>query len=98
MQENQFAFVGVLIYFFRVVLSDYKFVQSQLLQVELRKTLCTFIQHYCEYSCEIKKKDPDALKKFENIVFSAIVSSDEKLPSAFDGIEQIGNLIKSAKS
>ncbi|MGZ8176158.1 MULTISPECIES: hypothetical protein [Methylobacter] len=92
------SLVGISMYYFRVILFNYKSVKSQLLQIELRKTLCRFIQHYSDYSSELKKKDQDSLSKFENIIFSAIVSDDDKLPSAYDGIEQIGKLIKSAKS
>ncbi|MET0013053.1 MAG: hypothetical protein ABW088_05315 [Sedimenticola sp.] len=92
------SLVVIFIYYFRVLLFNYKSVKSQLLQIELRKTLCRFIQHYTEYSSEIKKKDGDSLEKFENIIFSGIVSDDEKLPSTFDGVEQISKLIKAAKS
>lgn len=86
------------IYYFRVLLFNYKSVKSQLLQIDLRKTLCKFIQHYSEYSSEIKKQDSESLAKFENIIFSRIVTEEGNLPSTYDGIEQIGKLIKSAKS
>jgi len=89
--------VVIFIYYFRVLLFNYKSVKSQLLQIELRKTLCRFIQHYTEYSSQIKEKDSESLGKFENIIFSGIVSNEEKFPST-DGIEQLGKLIKAAKS
>ena len=92
------SLVVIFIYYFRVVLFNYKSVKSQLLQIELRKTLCRFIQHYSEYSSGIKEKDEVALEKFENIIFSGIVSDDERLPTTFDGVEQLGKLIKSVKS
>ena len=92
------SIVAIAIYYFRVLLFNYKSVKSQLLQIDLRKTLCRFIQHYSEYSSEIKKQDADSLEKFENIIFSGIVTVDENLPSTYDGIEQVGKLIKSAKS
>lgn len=92
------SLVVIFIYYFRVLLFNYKAAKSQLLQIELRKTLCRFIQHYTEYSSEIKKKDGDSLEKFENIIFSGIVSDEEKLPSTFDGVEQLSKLIKAAKS
>ncbi len=93
-----FSISAILIYYFRIILHNYKSVKSQILQLELRKTLCQFIQSYTEYSSNIKKDDKEALNKFENIIFSGIVNDDEKLPSSFDGIEQISNLIKSIKS
>lgn len=92
------SLVAVSIYYFRVLLFNYKSVKSQLLQIELRKTLCRFIQHYSEYSSDIKKKDAGSLDRFENIIFSGIVTDDGCLPSTFDGMDQIEKLIKTLKS
>jgi hypothetical protein len=92
------SLVAIFIYYFRVILYNYKATKSQLLQIELRKTLCRFIQHYSEYSSQIKGKDKESLDKFENIIFSGIVSDDEKLPSTFDGVDQLGKLIKSIRT
>jgi len=92
------SLIAISIYYFRVLLFNYKSVKSQILQIELRKTLCRFIQHYSDYSQEIKAKDKDSLTKFENIIFSGIVNNEGTLPSTYDGIEQLGRLIKSAKS
>jgi hypothetical protein len=92
------SLVAISVYYFRVLLFNYKSVKSQLLQIDLRKTLCRFIQNYSEYSSDIKKKDGNSLEKFENIIFSGIVTDDGNLPSTFDGVEQIGKLIKAAKS
>lgn len=92
------SLVAIFIYYFRVILFNYKSIKSQLLQIELRKTLCRFIQHYSEYSVPIKEKDKSSLEKFENIIFSGIVSDDDNLPSTFDGVEQLGKLIKAVKS
>lgn len=91
------SLVVILIYYFRVILFNYKSVKSQLLQIELRKTLCSFIQSYSKYSSELKENDPNSLEKFESIIFSGIVSDEAKLPATFDGIEQLGKLIKSVK-
>lgn len=87
----------LLIYFFRVLLYNYKSVKSQLLQLELRCSLCRFIQDYASYASRIKEKDKDSLSRFEAIVFSSIVSDDDKLPSTYDGLEQFGKIIKSIK-
>jgi hypothetical protein len=32
-------------------------------------------------------------EKFENIIFSPLVSSDDKIPTTFDGMEQWAKLI-----
>jgi len=92
------SLAAIAIYYFRVLLFNYKSVKSQLLQIDLRKTLCRFIQHYSKYSSEIKKQDAASLDKFENVIFSGIVTDDGNLPSTYDGVEQIGKLIKSAKA
>jgi hypothetical protein len=89
--------VAIMIYFFRVLLHNLNEVKAQLLQIELRKTLCQFIQSYVEYSNEMKNKDSESLSKFENIIFSGLVSSSEKLPSTFDGLEQLTNIIQAIR-
>lgn len=88
----------ILLYYFRIVLQNLKSIKTQILQIELRKTLCQFIQSYADYSSSIKKQDSIALEKFENLIFSGILSDSDKLPSTFDGIDQLTALIKSAKS
>lgn len=87
----------ILIYFFRVVLHNYKSIKAQILQIELRQTLCQFIQNYADYSKNIKKDDPAVLEKFENLIFSGIISDSENLPSTFDGMDQITKLLASIK-
>jgi len=93
-----FSLIFILVYYFRISLHNYKSINTQLSQIELRKSLCMFIQKYAEYSQEIKKNDSTALDRFESIIFSNIVMNDEKIPSTFDGLEPLANLIKSAKS
>ncbi|MCE9846773.1 hypothetical protein LZ626_01505 [Aeromonas allosaccharophila] len=92
------SLVAISIYYFRVLLFNYKSVKSQLLQIDLRKTLCRFIQSYSSYASEIKSKDADVLERFERVIFSGIVTEDGNLPSTFDGIEQISKLINSVKA
>lgn len=87
----------ILIYFFRIILFNYKSVKALLVQIELRKTLCQFIQNYSDYSTNIKEKDATSLEKFENLIFSRLITNEDKLPSTFDGIEQLTKIIKSIK-
>ncbi|SNV77484.1 hypothetical protein [Haemophilus pittmaniae] len=93
-----FGLEFVLIYFFRVVLTHYNSIQTQIMQIELRQSLCQFIQSYGDYAKEIKEKDGASLEKFENLIFSSILSTPDKVPSTFDGLEQLSNLIKNLKS
>ena len=88
----------LLIYLFRVVLANYQSIKKQLLQIELRMTLCQFIQSYTKYANEMKATDKASLEKFENLIFSGIVMDDQQLPSTFDGIEQISKMMSALKS
>ncbi|STZ07483.1 Uncharacterised protein [Moraxella caprae] len=87
----------ILIYFFRIMLIKHNSLKTQIMQLELRVALCQFIQDYAKYAKEIKQDDPSALEKFENVIFSNILADSNDLPSTFDGVEQIGNLIKNMK-
>jgi len=92
------ALSAILIYYFRISLSNYNSLRAQKMQIELRKSLCQFIQEYSRYSSEISKENPGLLVKFEEVIFSNIMTSEDKIPSTFDGIEQIANLIKAVKT
>lgn len=87
----------ILLYLFRVVLLHFRGITAQMLQINLRISLCQFIQSYSEYSMKIKKQDATALDKFESLIFSAITSDSESLPSTFDGVEQIAKLVNSIR-
>lgn len=88
----------ILLYLFRVVLLHFRGITTQLLQINLRISLCQFIQSYSEYSTKIKKQDAGALDKFESLIFSGITTDSEALPSTFDGVEQIAKLVNSIRS
>jgi len=88
----------VLIYYFRISLSNYNSIRAQKMQIELRKSLCQFIQQYSKYSSEISKDNAGLLSKFEDVIFSNIMTSEDKMPSTFDGLEQIATLIKAVKT
>jgi hypothetical protein len=92
-----FALTFIFIYYFRISLTNYTSVKAQVNQIELRKTLCSFIQKYSEYAKEMKANDGNSLEKFEAIIFSNIMPSEDKIPSTFDGIDQIAKLIESVK-
>jgi hypothetical protein len=86
-----------LIFFFRISLRNFDLCNSQIMQIELRMTLCQFIQDYAEYAEDIKKKSADTLSRFESVVFSPISSSDVINLSVVDGLEQIANFVKAAR-
>ena len=68
------------------------------MQIELRKSLCQFIQDYSKYSKEISRENAGLLSKFEEVIFSNIMTSEDKIPSTFDGLEQLATLIKAVKN
>lgn len=88
----------LMLYFFRISHRSLENIKSQILQIEIRKSLCQFIQSYSDFSSEANKKSPDTLKKFEAIIFSNVVGSSDKIPSTFDGIESLTNLLKSTRN
>lgn len=87
----------ILIYYFRVALGNYNSVRAQVMQIELRKSLCRFIQSYADYAKELPTENSALLSKFEDVIFSNIMISEEKTPSTFDGIEQLATLVSSIK-
>ncbi len=87
----------LLVYFFRLSVRSVDMCKAQLLQIQLRMTLCQFIQDYGRYSKELKESNGPSLDKFESLIFSGIVSNDEKLPATFDGFEQVANLVKTMR-
>lgn len=88
----------ILIYYFRLAVRSFEGAKAQLSQIELRKTMCRFVESYADFAKRMKKDNAETLGKFENMIFSNIVGSDEKLPATFDGVEQLSALIKSVKS
>jgi len=86
-----------LIYFFRVVLGQFRSVKAQLLQIDLRISLCQFIESFSDYASKVRKQDATALAKFEALIFSGLVTDEAGIPSTFDGAEQIANLIRSLR-
>lgn len=93
-----FSITVILIYYFKIALQNYNSIKAQLAQIELRKTLCRFIQDYGDYSVKMKKQDPESLSKFENIIFSSIITNGDNIPATFDGLEQIAKIIGNLKN
>ena len=86
---------AVSMYYFRVVLHNYKSLQSQILQIDLRLTLCQFIQSYVEYAGEVGNNE--LLDKFESIIFSNIVPDGSQIPAVHDGVEELAKLVAAIK-
>lgn len=87
-----------LLYFFRIALKNYYSVKAQLLQLELRLSLCGFIESYADFAKSRKTKDADPLAKFESIIFAGITPDESNVPSTFDGVEQLLKIAKEFKT
>ncbi|NMZ13479.1 hypothetical protein HBO07_19545 [Pseudomonas proteolytica] len=90
------ALVGLellLLYFFRVALQNFRSIKAQLLQIDLRMTLCQFVQSYAEYSTAAPEKSAGLLERFEQVVFSGIVNDESAIPSTFDGLDKLAELV-----
>lgn len=84
-----------LFFFFRVLLQRYQSLKAQLLQIKLRFNLCAFVENYSEFAARIRKSPDDrTLDKFEALIFSGITPDPQNVPSQFDGIDQLTNLLK----
>lgn len=64
-----------------------------MMPLELRMALCQFIHNYAEDSEKLHKKNTAGFEKIENIIFSPLVSSDDKIPTTFDGMEQLAKMV-----
>lgn len=83
----------LLLYFFRVTLQNFRSIKAQLLQIDLRMTLCQFVQSYAEYSKGAPEGSKGLLERFEQVVFSGIVNDESAIPSTFDGLDKLAELV-----
>lgn len=89
----------LLLYFFRLSIRNEYSLKAQLLQLELRYSVCAFIQGYAEFAKSARADDADkTLEKFEALVFSGITADIQNIPSQFDGIEQLVSLVKGIRA
>lgn len=86
----------LLVYWLRVKCLEYKSESGVLLQLEVRASVCQFIQGYGEWCME---QDPTKvqLDKFAAMIFSNVIPDPSAVPSAFDNVDQFANLIKTLK-
>lgn len=84
---------GLLVYFFRVTLHNWYSIRAQALQLDLRKSLCAFIEEYMDFVKNNQRQDGSSLGRFESLIFSGIVSEPGQLPTVFDGLESMAKTI-----
>lgn len=81
-----------LIYFFRLSYLEAKSIRTQLVQIDLRLSLCSFIDGYVEYRKKNNVNIDKVLEIFDSLIFSPIQTNENNIPSMFDGIEAIAGL------
>lgn len=86
----------ILLYYFRILLQNYNSTKSQIMQLQMRNAICQFIEPYVQFK-EEHKEFKDSFEKFESQIFSGLAPNDESIPSTFDGIEQLGKLVKTIR-
>jgi len=89
----------ILLYYFRILLSQYYSIKAQIIQLELRLSLCEFVESYVDFIAEKDSgKDSERkLEKFEAIIFSGLAADLKSIPSTFDGLEQLVSIVKEIK-
>lgn len=87
----------VIFYFFRISLSNYKSINAQILQIDLRIALSQFFKGYQDYNKNLDNKERSGLEKFESMIFSGIAPNDAGIPTTFDGMGEIAKIIEAVK-
>ena len=88
-------FLFILLYFFRISLVNVKSIKSQILQIDLRLTLCQFIHNYDSDTKELREGMKESFERFESVIFAPIVATEDQIPATFDGLEQLTGLLSS---
>lgn len=88
-------FLFILLYFFRISLVNVKSIKSQILQIDLRLTLCQFIHNYDFDTKDLREGMKESFGKFESVIFAPLVATEDQMPATFDGLEQLTGLLSS---
>ncbi len=86
-------FLFILLYFFKISLVNVRSIKSQILQIDLRLTLCQFIHNYDSDTKGLREGMKESFERFESVIFAPIVATEDQMPSTFDGIEQLTGMI-----
>jgi len=84
----------VLIYYFRLCHLRWVSTKNQVAQLELRHSMCAFVQDYANKSKELNR---DTLIKFENLIFAEVISDAAPPPSIYDAVDSIAKLLAAWK-
>lgn len=84
----------ILLFYFRIILSNYNAAAAQLLQLKMRQSACQFIQDYITFK---KENGVDEIEKFDALIFSNLMPSAEQIPATFEGLEHLGKILAEFK-
>jgi hypothetical protein len=84
----------ILLFYFRILLTNYNAANAQLLQLKTRESVCQFIEEYIKFK---KNCDVTELDKFESLIFSNLMPSAEQIPATFEGLEHLGKILNEFK-
>lgn len=88
--------IFIILYFFRISLVNIKSIKSQILQIDLRLTLCQFIHNYENDTSKLRNENmKSSFDKFESVIFAPLVATEDQMPATFDGLEQLTGLLSS---
>ncbi|CAH3313202.1 MULTISPECIES: hypothetical protein [Citrobacter] len=90
-----FPFITIemaIIYFFRLSYLEAKALRTQLMQIDLRLSLCAFIDGYVEYRRKNNIAIEKVLDSFDALIFSPIQNNENNIPAMFDGLEAIAGV------
>lgn len=82
-----------MIYFFKIFLHNYNSLKEQMLQIETKRSLLSFISDYIRYK-ESNKISDSSIEKLEEIIFSKISPDMKQTPIAPDIMSIIEKIIK----
>ncbi len=88
-------FLFILLYFFKISLVNVRSIKSQILQIDLRLTLCQFIHNYDADTKGLREGMKESFERFESVIFSPIVATEDQMPATFDGLEQLTGILGS---
>jgi len=80
----------ILIYYFRLIHTRWTVLKNQVSQLELRSSMCAFVHDYAAKSKDLER---ETLMKFENMIFSDVISDNSPPPSIYDAADSIAKLL-----
>lgn len=79
-------------YFMRLYYGEVRSIRAQLLQIDLRLSLCEFVHDFIDKKNQTSGKD-ESWKNFESLIFSPIQMSADNIPSLLDGANAVAEVL-----